>query len=340
VILLAGVLLFWRRPPTSTVRRERFLPALRAGGRYVRNEPVVRRVLLRLTLFTVPAMALWALLPLVATQRLGLGAGGYGALFGALGLGAVSGGIALGPVRARLSTNSMLGVAITAYSAALAGLGLTTTFVVALCVLVLSGIAWVALLSTMMSELQLFLPVWVRARGLALFMVTFFATQAAGSILWGVVAGRAGLSVALLVAAALLLVGAAVGLVLVVPETAHLDRRPSVYWSEPRLAFDADLDAGPVLVTIAYTVTPEREEAFLAALDELRRSRRRTGASRWEIYRDAEEPDRFVEMFSVPSWDEHLRQHEGRLTAADQAAEEAVQELSDPPSRGRHLLPP
>ena len=49
--------------------RERFVPALRAGGRYVWHEPVVRRILLRAIMFVAPAMALWALLPLVASQH-------------------------------------------------------------------------------------------------------------------------------------------------------------------------------------------------------------------------------------------------------------------------------
>jgi hypothetical protein len=35
-------------------------------------------------------------------------------------------------------------------------------------------------------------------------------------------------------------------------------------------------------------------------MDQLRRSRRRTGASRWELYRDGEHSDRFVELFRVP----------------------------------------
>ena len=85
-------------------------------------------------------------------------------------------------------------------------------------------------------------------------------------------------------------------------------------------------------MTVEYTVTPEREAAFLEAMDQLRRSRRRTGATRWELYRDGDRPDRFVEIFSVPSWEEHLRQHDGRLTAADKAIEETALAFSDPPA--------
>ncbi len=39
---LAVVLLTWRRPRVTAGEREPFLPALVAGGRYVRNEPLVR----------------------------------------------------------------------------------------------------------------------------------------------------------------------------------------------------------------------------------------------------------------------------------------------------------
>src|SRR5215218_3996008 len=131
-----------------------------------------------------------------------------------------------------------------------------------------------------------------------------------------------------------------IGIVWSVPETANLDREPAVYWGEPRVAFDPAPDAGPVLVTVEYVVTPEREADFLRAMSHLRQSRLRTGGTSWELYRDGERPDRFVEIFSVPSWEEHLRQHEGRLTGTDQEIEETVLAFSDPPARAEHLLPP
>ena len=96
-LLFALVLLAWRRPAGAAASPERFIPALRAGGRYVRYSPVVRRLLLHLTLFIVPASAIWALLPLIATRRLGLGAGGYGLLLGALGGGSDSRGTCPAP---------------------------------------------------------------------------------------------------------------------------------------------------------------------------------------------------------------------------------------------------
>ncbi|MDQ3700946.1 MAG: MFS transporter, partial [Chloroflexota bacterium] len=341
VVVLAIVLLRWRRPPAGMEgRRERFVPALRAGGRYVWHEPVVRRILLRAALFITPAMALWSLLPLIASQGLGLGADGYGALFGALGVGAIVAFLSLGKVRERLSNNAMLGGAHIAYAAALATVVVAPNVVVALASLVLAGLAWAAMISTLNAELQFFLPQWVRARGLAVHLVTFMGSQAVGALLWGLVAEGFGLRAACFLAGALMLAGAAAGVRWPVAETGHLDREPAAYWGEARLAFDPEPDAGPILVTVEFIVAPERQAAFLAAMEHLRRSRLQTGATRWELYRDGERPNRFVEHFSVPSWGEHLRQHDGRLTATDRQIEEAALAFSDPPPRAEHLVPP
>jgi quinol monooxygenase YgiN len=149
-----------------------------------------------------------------------------------------------------------------------------------------------------------------------------------------------GLRPAFLLSTVALLAGVIAGVFLRVPATSHLDREPAIYWPEARLAFDPLPDTGPVLVTVELVITPEREAAFLEAMDHLRQSRRRTGATRWALYRDGDRPDRFVEVFSVPSWEEHLRQHSGRLTATDKEVEDAALGFSDPPARAQHLLPP
>ena len=341
VVLFAIALLWWRRRrDDSDSRRERFLPALRAGGRYIRHEPVVRRVLLRVIVFVVPGMAVWALLPLIARQRLDLSADGYGALFAALGAGAILGAGVLGRVRERLSTNGLIGAAAIVYAAASALIVLVPSFPAALATLVFAGLAWMAVTSTLAAELQLFLPTWVRARGLAVYTVTFTGSMTVGALLWGLVADVLGLTVTFLIAAPAVLASAVIGLGWRLPEIGHLDPRPAVYWPEARLAYEPEPDAGPVVVMVTYTVAPDQQTAYLEAMEHLGRSRRRTGATRWELYRDGERPDRFVEIFSVPSWEEHLRQHEGRLTAVDRAIEEVAQAYSEPPARGEHLLPP
>ena len=118
-----------------------------------------------------------------------------------------------------------------------------------------------------------------------------------------------------------------------------VNRDPAVYWPTPHLELDPHPHAGPVVVTVSYPVSPEREAAFVAAMRQVRRSRQRTGAVRWGLFRDGQRPDRFVEVYLVASWDEHLRQHAGRLTGHDQAVEERAIALADGSPEVTHLLP-
>jgi len=43
-------------------------------------------------------------------------------------------------------------------------------------------------------------------------------------------------------------------------------------------------------------------------------------------------------LFSVPSWDEHLRQHRERQTGTDLEYHDAAAALSDPPPQTGHYL--
>ncbi|MFG1883652.1 MFS transporter [Micromonospora sp. NPDC049102] len=332
----------WRwRPGTARAVEvpERFAAALRAGSRYVRHSPIVRRLLRRALVFVIPASALWALLPLVAARRLGLGSGGYGLLLAALGVGAIAGGVLLAVIRTRLSANQLLLIAGALFTVALAVLGTVRVVPLVLLALLPAGMAWVTVLANVNAEMQLFLPSWVRARGLAVYQVCFAGGQAVGALAWGLVADMGGLVLAYLAAAALMFVGTVTSRIWPLPDLRSVNREPAAYWPQLHLAHEPDPGVGPVLVTVEYTVRPERTEPFLAAMDVVRGARQRTGAMRWGLFRPAETTDRFVEVYLVPSWDEHLRQHGGRLTGEDREAEERARELTDGVPQARHLVP-
>ena len=338
-VVLLVILLAWRRPTVRVLQRERFLPALRSGSRYVRHEPVIRTILLRFASFIFPASAVWALLPLIASRQLGLAANGYGILFSALGVGAVAAALGLGRVKQHLSSNQVLAVAGAGFAVAFAGVAVTSSMWVALPLLVVCGFGWTATVATVISELQLFLPGWVRARAIAIYLMVFLGTQAVAAPVWGVVTQYAGLRTALLAAAVLLVVSVLLGRVLRVPDSEGLDRSPLAYWDTPRLQVDPSTSSGPVVVSIRYEVPDPNREAFLDAMQAMRRSRLRSGSSRWNLYRVGENPHRYVEQFEVPSWEEHELQHQGRLTAEDQAIEDAAFGHITGRPQTEHLLP-
>ncbi|HSN44478.1 MAG TPA: MFS transporter [Propionibacteriaceae bacterium] len=340
VLFMAVALLVWRRPRVTVERRERFLPALRAGGRYVSHEPVVRRIILRLVMFIGPACAIWALLAIIASQRLGLESSGFGLLFASMGVGAVVGALVMGRVRARMSTNSAVLMTGTLFAIALALTVIVPSFWWAVPVLVLAGFSWTATISTLNAELQLYLPVWVRARAIAIYLMSFMIAQSIGAPIWGYIAQHWGVRTSIFIAAGVVLLGVVGGFIWRIPETGHMDRAPLTFWGEAAVLIDPDPLDGPIVVTVEYVVPAEREAEYLEAMQDMRRSRRRSGATRWDVFRVGEQPDHFLEMFEVSSWEEHQRQHSGRLTAEDKEIEDRAHAFSIERGVARHLLPP
>jgi quinol monooxygenase YgiN len=180
-----------------------------------------------------------------------------------------------------------------------------------------TGVAWIAILSALQVAAQMTLPAWVRARGLAAFVVVFMGGMAIGSVLWGQVATRIGIPDTLTIAAC----GALIAIALTWSfklghEGRTIDHRPTMDWPAPVLAETPEPDSGPVLVTIEYHVQPDKRSEFVSAMQALREVRRRNGAYFWDLFHDSADPTRFIECFMDESWLEHLRQHE-RVSVAD-----------------------
>ena len=70
----------------------------------------------------------------------------------------------------------------------------------------------------------------------------------------------------------------------------------------------------------------------------LGRSRQRTGAAQWRLFRSVEHESTFVETFVVRSWGEHLHQHYTRLTGQDLLIEQAVEQFVDGEPVSQHLI--
>ena len=199
-----------------------------------------------------------------------------------------------------------------------------------------AGAAWIEFVSSVNAALQLFLPGWVRARGLAVYQMVLFGAQAAGAVIWGAVAGAAGLVPAFLISAAAMAAGAATIRFWPFRDVTGMDRSP-VRWPEPHLLISAD-SGDPVLVRTTYTIAADKERQFLQAMTHLRQSRLRTGATDWGLYRDGQNPRLFIELFRVRSWEEHLRQHRDRQTGTDLEYHDDAAALSDPPPQTAHYL--
>src|SRR5215470_17531359 len=192
------VLVGWRREHRkSTLPTERFFSALRVGMRFVLHSHALQVVLIRGAAFFIFASATWALFPLVVRRELGGGPEVYGLLLTCIGVGAVAGAMLLPRVRAKVSRDVLVAGASVLYALAALALAYLQNVALLAVAMLAAGVAWISILSALQVSAQVSLPPWVRARGLAAFVVILTGGLALGSVLWGQVATIIGIPLAL-----------------------------------------------------------------------------------------------------------------------------------------------
>jgi MFS family permease len=334
------VIFRWQpQPREQTTPPEGLREAMQAGLRYTRYAPALQVVMIRTAAFIFAGSATWALLPVVARQELGLGAAGYGLLLGSIGIGAASSVVLLPRLRNRLGTDAQMVIATLIFATSTMALGYFRHLWLLNGAMALMGVAWMMLTSGLNVAAQTSAPDWVKARAVGMYLLVFQGGMAGGSALWGAVAARIGTTGALQVAAIALVAGLAIAWRWRLATTEDLDLSPSQHWEEPKVEMDLQPQDGPVLVTVEYTVAEADAEAFVQAMSDMQLLRRRDGAVNWGLFRDPCALERFVETFEVPTWGEHLRQHE-RVTVADREIEERALRFQRPGTQPRpsHLI--
>jgi MFS family permease len=334
------VLWRWQRAPSaSLLPPEAFGAALRAGLRYAAHASVFQSVLVKSACFFLFASALPALLPIVVRTDLGAGSGTYGLLLGCIGIGALAGAVLLPRLRARMDRDRLVLLASLLCAVSLLGLAWLRPRALLFPVMLLNGLAWISVLSSLQIAAQTAVPAWVRARALSLYIVVFALGMASGSLVWGALAQQWSTSIALTIAA--------VGLVLVslwslrfrLGAAEALDVAPSAHWPEPLVAGAPENDRGPVLVTVEYRIALADRVTFLERMRALGQSRRRDGAVQWGVMEDAQQPGVYLEYFLVASWLEHLRQHQ-RVTGEEHRLQDMLRRMheGETPPQVRHFI--
>jgi MFS family permease len=337
-----GVLVRWREPQSAVTALppERFGGAIGIAFRYAINSIALRRTLIRTVAFFLFASCYWALLPLVARDRVSGGAAIYGFMLGAIGLGAVPVAFFMPYWIKRLGADGLVAIASAGTAIAMVLFGIAREPVVALIASVTTGAAWIAGIAALNVSAQLSLPDWVRGRGLAMYMTVMFGALTLGSALWGQLATATNLQSALFVAAITMLAAIPLTWRWRLQSGEQIDLTPSTQWPAPVTTRAVDGDDGPVLVTIEYRLARAADRAaFLSALDRLQHERLRDGASTWGIFEDTAQPCRFLETFLVASWAEHLRQHQ-RVTNADYVLQEHINQLLQGEVQITHFIAP
>jgi len=311
-----------RPHPPSRLPPERLWGGTLAGLRYAWHAETILAQLVRTAAYSAAGSALWALLPVIGQQRLGLGAEGYGFLMACLGTGAVSAGLVLGRLRQRVGLEPLVRACCLVFASVMLVSVLSRWAWPVYLALVLGGAAWMSVMSTFNTATQTSAPPWVRSRASALHVLSALGSFALGSAFWGAVAGVAGLQSALMAATALMLANLLLGkrFPLRMGAVHEVTQAP---FEDLLVADQPDHEAGPVAVEMSYRIRAEDAEAFLAQALLMKGPRQRDGATFWRIYRDLDDPARYVERFIVTRWADYLHQR-ARATVADQGIEDGL----------------
>jgi predicted MFS family arabinose efflux permease len=337
---LIAVLALWRPPPAPAgYPREALGSAMGAGLRYARMSPVIRTVLIRGMAFGLAGSAVWALMPLVARDALHGGAGAYGLILSAFGGGAVVGALNSSWLRQRFAVETLVRAMMGLFGLAVILVAFSHLLPLTMLALFLAGGAWVLTLSSLNITIQMAAPRWVVGRSMSLFQMATFGGMALGSWSWGRLAETTGLTVAVGLSGAAVLVAILMGLRWRLPNVQAIDHTPLRTSSDPEAGFALEPRSGPVVLTVEYRVAPDQARAFMAAMREKRRIRQRDGAQRWSLAQDMTDHEVWVERFQTPTWLDHLRLRR-RVTIADQGIEQQVRafHIGSEPPKVRRLL--
>lgn len=311
-------LFLWRRVAApSRLPREQLSRAIVSGVRYITNSPPIKIVMTRAFVTGVIGGSISALMPLVARDLLHGNARTYGILLGAFGLGAVIGAFYVGEVRQRMSGEAAVRACTLSLGTAIVAVALSREAFLTACALVLAGAVWTMTMTLFNIGVQLSAPRWVAGRSLAAYQAAFSGGIAIGGWGWGRLTDAAGVELALLVSASMMLLAPLLGLWLRMPRINALGEDAEVL-ADPEVQLPLTYRSGPLVVEIEYCVALENARAFHNLMQEVQLSRQRNGAYGWSIARDIADPKLWTERYHCPTWLDYLRQR-NRWTKAERA---------------------
>ena len=330
---LIYALFVWKAPrEEKRLPAERLDSAIAAGLRYVILSPNLRRVMARGLIFGMPAVAGLALMPVITRDLLRAEAGVYGLLLGAFGVGAIIGALFSPVLRQKFHVETIVRAGFIIFASGLVVTGLSSHIALTMLGLLICGTAWVSVLSLFNVSTQLAAPRWVVGRSIAIYQALTFGGMAAGSWIWGSISESFGVSNALFIAAALLILGAAAGILMPMPDMSEQDLDPANTFHEPALRLNMKARSGPIMIMVDWEIAPENTQTFLTEMTRRRQVRMRDGARHWTLMRDLENPDIWVETYHVPTWIEYIR-HNQRTTRADVEVHQALLKLHRGPGK-------
>lgn len=323
------VLWRWKRAPQrAAVHGEEVWDAIYAGWKYTVHSLANRAILLRVFLFIVPALVIWAQVPTIATRQLHLGEQSYAWLFAFIGMGAILGVFLMPGLHGRFSIDPVVNVCTSFFALGLIALSFVHTLWAAAPIMFFLGINWVIIPTNFNTATQKSVPPWVKGRAISFYLTVLFGSFAIGAKIWGIVTTNSSIHTSLLWGGISML--AALALAPLFPLTLNEGKDLSPGYPGPpsdELLGPRPQQSGPIKVCIQYKVPAHRAHGFTGLLHDLRLVRLRNGVRRWRM-ESIDEPDgniSFTETLAFSSWDAYARSF-SRTTKWDVMLESLTQE--------------
>lgn len=307
---LGVVAILWRWKPAANEEqqdREPVFWALRVGVGYALQTDYIRVVILRILLCSIGAGMFWALMPIIASEHLAGDAATFTLLLTGMGLGSVGGGLLITRARQILGIQRSSVIAQLSMVLCTVGVALTDNLIFCTVVISLLGMSWMIFIANMNVSIQMSAPAWVVGRMLAIFQSAILLGFAAAGLLWGWTATAFGLTITIVLAAAVILLSCVYA---ILKPMLNLDEVSTENANLPPMAAErrrTETGKSPIIVTVAYHVTHNNTTAFLDSMSRLRAVRLRLGAVNWSLQQEIENPERWVERFVGKNWEEQKR---------------------------------
>ena len=313
----------WKPTLQTTLPPEHLTSAIRIGLQYVRYDRPLKVVIGKILPFAFAATALMALLPAIARFRLGAGPAMFGLIAGAGGIGAVLGLLAMPRIRGHIGPDTIVLSGMLIQAAVFVVLATTNSFLVAFVVLAAAGAAGLAIVSTVMTVLQIVLPAWIRGRGVAVYLLALQGTFAIGALVWGALAEQTSLQASLITAGVAMAIGSLLTAPLRLGNYRTIDTDSAQLIDDPPAVTSVHDDDGPIHLTVNWEIESANRQDFISAMQPVRKALRRQGALSFHLAEDVKNPGHITESFTVATWSEYRRLPQ-RSTMADKDTHDAL----------------
>lgn len=204
-VALIVALTRWR-PNGSPPVREPLLPSIREGLRFCFESDPMRRIVMRGVGFSVGAITVQALLPVVVRSLIHGGEAEFGLLLGLFGLGSITGAFSSPAMRRRIGADNTLAFCTILLVVALLVLAFARSMLALLPGPFIAGCGWTMALTSLNVAVQLRSPEAILGRCIAIYQAVAYGAAAVGAWGWGLLADVTDVSTALLGAAGWMIV--------------------------------------------------------------------------------------------------------------------------------------